>query len=51
MECKEVGLGGTIEEAVRPLLDSSEILEQVWRWGFPLDSYGLVYLTEMFEMF
>ena len=31
VDCKKVGLGGRIEEVLRPLLDSSEILEQVWR--------------------
>ena len=31
LDCKEVGLGGRIEEVVRPLLDSSDILAQMWR--------------------
>ena len=44
-DCKGVELGGKIEEVVRLFLDSSGILEQVWRWGALLGSYGLVCLA------
>ena len=44
-DCKGVVLGGKIEDVVRPFLDSSVRLEQVWRWGALLGSYGFVCLS------
>ena len=44
-DCKGVVLGGMIEEVMKPFLDSSGGLEQVWRWRASLGSYGLVCLT------